>query len=147
MNKKLLPLAILELADSDSVDGITRFQKLVFLAQREELDDELYEFVAGSYGPYSKPLYDDIDRLAAHDFISEDTEPSARSGNEDKQVYSLAPKGRHAIEQAEQRGDTPFSMSNLEDLVAEYDDKGLWDLLEYVYAEYPKMAENSNLNI
>ena len=147
MNKKLLPLAILELADEDTVEGITRFQKLVFLSQREELDEDFYEFVPGSYGPFSKSLYDDIDKLVERGFIDEDKEPSAGSDDGDKQVYSLGSKGRSALMRAENMGNTPFSMSDLEDLVDEYDDMGLWELLEYVYAEFPEMAENSNLHI
>jgi uncharacterized protein YwgA len=147
MNKKLLPLAILELADNDSIEGITRFQKLVFLAQQEELDEDLYNFIPGSYGPFSKSLYDDIDGLVERGFIQEQTEPSARSENEDKQVYTLGPKGRSALKQAEHSNETPFSMSTLEDLVADYNEMGLWELLEYVYSEYPGMAQNSNLHI
>lgn len=147
MNKKLLPLAILELANQDSVEGITRFQKLVFLAQREELGEEFYNFNPGSYGPFSKPLYDDIDRLVERGFIKEHTEPSSRSQNEDKQVYTLASKGTSALMRAEHSGETPFSMSALEDLVSTYNQMDLWELLEYVYGEYPEMAKNSNLHI
>lgn len=147
MNKKLLPLAILELSSGDSIEGITRFQKLVFLAQREELGEEFYNFIPGSYGPFSKPLYDDIDKLVEKRFIQEETKPSARPGNQDKQVYTLGPKGHRALMQAEESGGTPFSIGQLEDLVSEYEQIALWDLLEYVYSEYPEMAENSNLHI
>jgi len=147
MNKKLLPLAILELADEDTVEGITRFQKLVFLSQEEILDEQFYNFVAGSYGPFSKSLYDDIDKLVAKGFIREDKEQSGGIDNGDKQVYSLGPKGRSALMRAEQKGDTPFSMGDLRALVDDYEKMGLWELLEYVYGEFPEMAENSNLHI
>jgi len=147
MNKKLLPLAILELADEDTVEGITRFQKLVFLSQREVLDEKFYNFVAGSYGPFSKSLYDDIDKLVEKGFIVENKEPSEGTNDGDKQVYSLGSKGRSALMRAEHVEDTPFSMSEVERLVDKYDEMGLWELLEYVYDEYPEMAENSNLHI
>ncbi|MFC7081199.1 hypothetical protein [Halorussus caseinilyticus] len=84
MNKKLLPLSLLRAADETAIEGITRFQKLVFLAQREELDEELYPFKAGKYGPFSKTLYDDIDRLVEEGFItqsSRETSSSARMKN------------------------------------------------------------------
>ncbi|MFC7081200.1 hypothetical protein [Halorussus caseinilyticus] len=40
-----------------------------------------------------------------------------------------------------------LSPKQFEDFVEEYNDRELWDLLEYVYEEYPRMAENSKLDI
>ncbi|MFB6177024.1 MAG: PadR family transcriptional regulator, partial [Halobaculum sp.] len=70
MNSKLLPLGLLAAADEETIEGITRFQKLVFLAQREQSVESLYDFEAADYGPFSKELYDDLDKLVAKDFLS-----------------------------------------------------------------------------
>lgn len=94
MNKKLLPLALLEQSEENSIEGITRFQKLVFLTQEEEIHDNIYRFIAGSYGPYSRSLYDDIDRLVEGGFIEETTEPIIPPNRSDKQIYQLKEKGK-----------------------------------------------------
>ena len=147
MNKKLLPLSLLSAADETAIEGITRFQKLVFLAQREELDEELYPFKAGKYGPFSKTLYVDIDRLVQKGFISQSTQSTSSSGNDEKQVYELTEKGKTVIKNGLSADEESLSSEQLCTFVDEYNDMELWDLLEYVYETYPKMAENSKLDL
>lgn len=149
MNKKLLPLALLDLSESGSIEGITRFQKLVFLAQKEVLGTEEYPFEPGSYGPFSKELYDDIDQLEQRGFLRLTTRPSARPGGRDEQIYTLADKGRRAIRNAMRNDPALADLENdeMEQLVRKYNQANLWDLLDHVYAEYPKMAKNSKLDI
>lgn len=148
MNTKLLPLALLEANEKEPIEGITRFMKLVFLAQEETLSEDFYEYEAGQYGPYSKPLYDDIDRLEAQGFITRsDTETTTNKENE--QVYTLTKKGRRTLKQARTHRDTGFSdrLDGLSDIKSQYNSVDLWELLEYVYSEYPEMARNSVLDI
>ncbi|WP_276280882.1 type II toxin-antitoxin system antitoxin SocA domain-containing protein [Halorussus caseinilyticus] len=147
MNKKLLPLSLLRAADETAIEGITRFQKLVFLAQREELDEELYPFKAGKYGPFSKTLYDDIDRLVEEGFITQSSRETSSSSENEKQVYMLQTDGEAAVENGVTGENERLSPKQFEDFVEEYNDRELWDLLEYVYEEYPRMAENSKLDI
>jgi uncharacterized protein YwgA len=144
MNEQLLPLAALAVAADGKLEGITRFQKLVFLAQRERDGAEPYEFRADDYGPFSPDLYDDIDRLVAADLIDYD-ERTTDIGNT-KQVYSLTEKGRRAVENSDP-DDFPVSERELTALGNAFDDVDLWDLLEYVYTEYPRMARNSELSL
>lgn len=145
MNKKLLPLALLKADDKSAVEGITRFQKLVFLAQREELNEDLYPFVAGSYGPFSKSLYDDLDQLVENGFIARSVEDNSHNKGS-KQVYKLLEKGERALRNAEAHQEA-FSPDRFEDFVEHYNSIGLWSLLDYVYEHYPEMAENSKLDI
>lgn len=144
MNEQLLPLAALAVAADGKLEGITRFQKLVFLAQRERDGAEPYEFRADDYGPFSPDLYDDIDRLVAADLIDYD-ERTTDIGNT-KQVYSLTEKGRRAVENSD-TSEFPVSETELTALGNEFEHVDLWDLLEYVYTEYPRMARNSELSL
>jgi uncharacterized protein YwgA len=145
MNSKLLPLGLLAAAEDETIEGITRFQKLVFLAQREELNEQPYEFEAEKYGPFSQRLYDDLDRLVEEGFVDRSREQTQLRNT--KQVYELTDKGRHAVVHApvEQRPNTTGTALREFDRV--YNQMNLWSLLEYVYDEYPKMAKNSVLDL
>lgn len=144
MNSKLLPLGLLEAAEDDTVEGITRFQKLVFLAQREQPVESLYDFEAADYGPFSKELYDDLDKLVAKGFLAREKEQTQLRNT--KQVYELTEKGQRALNNAPE-SDKPSTDDGLAEVIREYDSMNLWSLLEYVYDEYPKMAENTELDI
>jgi DNA-binding PadR family transcriptional regulator len=147
MNTKLLPLALLEANETEPIEGITRFMKLVFLAQQETLQEEFYEYEAGQYGPYSKSLYDDIDRLESRGFI-ERTDRETTDDKDDEQVYALTEKGKRTLKQARNRSDAfPAVLEDLNDVKSRYNSMDLWELLEYVYGEYPEMARNSVLDI
>lgn len=147
MEKQLLPLALLHADEEQSVDGITRLQKLIFLAQEESEEiSEKYDFEAGKYGPYSRPLYDDVDRLVEDGFILESIE--INPFGDEKQVYELTDKGKRAVQNADLEFDEFGDIeSEMEEIKETYNDEGFWDLLEYVYETYPEMAVNSELNI
>lgn len=145
MNAKLLPLALLESNDEEPVEGITRFMKLVFLAQEEELDREFYEYEAGRYGPFSRKLYDDLDKLEAQRFV--DKVPEQTQTENEKQIYKLTSKGKDSLVGARRSRDLSALSEAVDRIKGQYNSMGLWDLLEYVYGEYPEMAENSVLDI
>ncbi|WIV67530.1 PadR family transcriptional regulator [Natrialbaceae archaeon AArc-T1-2] len=147
MNSKLLPLALLEVNDEEPIEGITRFMKLVFLAQEERLGRDIYEYVPGQYGPFSKELYDDLDKLERKEFVERVDEPTIKEN--DRQVYQITDKGRRTLRQAREIPDNDFpeAVESISELKDSYNSMDLWDLLEYVYAEYPHMAENSVLDI
>lgn len=145
MTSELLPLTILSVADDQSVKGITRFQKLVFLLERELLNEEdYYKFRAGQYGPFSRGLYDDIDDLVENEFIEEEVETTPVG---ERKTYTLTDKGHRAITNALQREEVDFQPEELSETIESYESEGLRDLLEYVYSEYPEMARNSKLDI
>lgn len=144
MNSKLLPLGLLAAADGETIEGITRFQKLVFLAQREREGRGAYSFRPRDYGPFSKELYADLDKLVANGFVDRE-EVTTDFGNT-KKVYELTDKGRRAVEEFETE-EFPVSVDSLEDISSEYGGSNLWDLLEYVYESYPRMTRNSELSL
>jgi len=145
MNSKLLPLILLSKSDEEKIEGITRFQKLVFLADQELFGgSDHYNFRPDQYGPFSRPLYDDLDRLAASDFINVETERTF-AGNK-KKVYSLDEKGKKVLERTDS-DEIEFEEEELEKIVQEYNKEDLWDLLEYVYERYPGFTTESKLNL
>lgn len=146
MNPTLLPLALLEANDEEPVEGITRFQKLVFLFDREIHEEEdIYQFRPDKYGPFSKRLYDDLDWLVEKGLVERDTTKSP-FGN-DTQRYKLTERGKRALQRAREKGQLEFDEQPLSELKDEYNDQNLWNLLETVYEKYPEMAKNSKLNI
>jgi uncharacterized protein YwgA len=144
MNSKLLPLGLLKAADEETIEGITRFQKLVFLAQREQDGATPYTFRPRDYGPFSKELYADLDKLTDAGFISS-KKVMTDFGNT-KKVYELEEKGRQAIDNSESE-DFPIEITQLEEVEDQYGEKDLWNLLEYVYESYPRTTRNSELSL
>jgi uncharacterized protein YwgA len=144
MNAKLLPLGVLAAADGETIEGITHFQKLVFLAQRERDGGSPYTFRPRDYGPFSKELYADIDKLERTGFV--DCKEVTTDLGITKQVYELTEKGERAVDRSD-AGEFPIDASQLEDLLEVYGDMSLWDLLEYVYETYSGTTRNSELSI
>jgi Transcriptional regulator PadR-like family. len=144
VNDKLLPLGVLYATDGKELEGITRFQKLAFLAQRERDGAAPYDFRADNYGPFAPDLYDDIDRLVDAGFVNYHEEET-QMGNT-RQVYELTDKGERAVSESDPE-DFPVDTTDLESLNEEFSECSLWDVLEYVYTEYPRMARNSELSL
>jgi len=144
----LLPLSILYTNSDEAVEGITRFQKLVFLAQEEILDQEQYEdFRPDDYGPFSVDLYDDIDWLCDEGLV--DCETSITENGNDKQIYRLTDEGRELVEKMLRTSinNNEIPEEDLSHLNQQYCDMPLLQLLKRIYLEHPEMAKNSRLNL
>lgn len=89
-NPKLLPLALLHIG-GESIDGATRFQKLVFLAQEETDLDEIFHFRADKYGPFSPELAQTLDLLEERGLINKEVQ-TTRAGHE-RFEYGLTRRG------------------------------------------------------
>lgn len=146
---KLLPLALLALNEEEQIEGITRFQKLVFMAQNEipDLQTGEYTFKSYSYGPFSKELYDDIDKLVTNGYIERTVEQTG-NGNE-KHIYSLTKKGREYIRQIleTESGSEDLEVESLRQLKDEYNDMPILQLIRLVYNKHPEYAEDSKLEV
>lgn len=142
----LLPLALLYVDRGRSVEGITRFQKLVFLAQKEEEGvEKAFDFYPDKYGPFSSELYNALDDFEDRNLIRQETEHT-RGGNE-KHVYSLTPYGRKVMRKAreDEKYDDVFEAA--QKIKQKHNEMPLDRLLRIVYNRYPDYTDKSELDI
>jgi uncharacterized protein YwgA len=153
--REAVPLTLLSAVDSSEVQGTTRLQKLVFLAQNGGLDDdpipddpvpddefEPFEFEPHNYGPFSVDLAKTLDRLENSGLIETNTARTS-SGNSRKD-YRISEQGRQRLEECELSSDEERVLEAVKIL---YSDTPLLKLLKEVYNDYPQSAENSELDI
>lgn len=152
-----LPLFLLFAEEGEEVSGITRFQKLVFLAQKGGLSDdpikpledmETFEYEPNDYGPFSRELYDTLDDLEADGLVEVETKPT-RSGNERKD-YVLTKEGERIAEDLfDDLPDDPTEFDHdlkvLKAVKRLYNDRPIVGLIDDLYAEYPEYAKDSVL--
>lgn len=142
----VLPLAFLYVDGQKQIEGITRFQKLVFLAQEETAVDHQYRFVPEKYGPFSHELYDALEQLGAEGLIREQTRTTP--GGSETYVYELTDRGRDLVERIRESEEHDFE--GLFDAAARLKRRhgygSLDQLLRYVYESYPVYTANSNTN-
>lgn len=72
-DSKLLPIALLYVGGWEKIDGATRFQKLVFLTQRESDVADVFEYEADQYGPYSVEFARTLDALVQKGYVERST--------------------------------------------------------------------------
>lgn len=147
VSRHLLPLAMLYVDGSQEIGGITRFQKLVFLAQEEGPFEGFYEFEADKFGPFSKELAAVLDRLEDRGLIRQEV-VSTRSGNE-AYLYSLTGTGRRFVQEQVSKDDPDIKaiFDTAQEIKEKYNDEPLQRLLRIVYRKYPDYTVNSTLNI
>lgn len=146
-NTKFLPLALLY-ANGRRIEGITRLQKLVFLAQHEQLESNEggYDFKPYKYGPYSEGLTEALETFEERGYVQKDVE-TTRNGNE-KYVYSLTPDGHKIVKEGLLNDDGDNPLFDAAKVVKKgYNQEPIEYLLRYVYNNYPSFAEKSELDI
>lgn len=136
---------------AESIRGVTKLQKLLFLVEQEteffeDYGDELaFEFTAHKMGPFSKHVYEEIRFLQQLKTI--ETEPmEEKSGDEGltNKVFHITPKGEKIASELSSQLDTKYD-EELEALVAKYNPMELRELLRYVYTEYPSFTTESEI--
>ncbi|KXB07319.1 hypothetical protein AKJ52_00485 [candidate division MSBL1 archaeon SCGC-AAA382C18] len=142
LKKKLLPLALIY-TGGEAIEGRTRLQKMIFLAQQDMEDSvETYDYEPYDYGPFSKELYDDIDDLVDEGIIKEQKEKL--DDGRIKYFYEMSEEGQEIIEsKMDNNKDFHDLKEKMEDIKSTYNKKNLRDLLNEVYSRYPKYAEES----
>lgn len=149
--KELLLLHLLGAREKETVSGITRLQKLVFLAQQGGLKDdpipehdteEKFRYKSFDYGPFSKELYDYLDQLVDDGLI--DRRKVETSSGKERYDYSLSPKGEEIL------SSTPEALAENDLKVIKgvkilYNETPLFELIDRVYADYPEYAKDSVL--
>ncbi|WP_257300244.1 hypothetical protein [Haloarchaeobius sp. FL176] len=144
VNADLIPLALLYVDSRRSIDGVTRFQKLVFLGQQEGGLPDKFHFDPDKYGPFSKELHQTLDDLESRELIEKSVE-NTRSGNE-RFEYSISPRGRRVIQTIlNDDHDVDDIFRNAQKLKKSRNDQSLDRLLRYVYRSYPDYTENSEI--
>jgi uncharacterized protein len=145
-------------ATQDRVEGITRLEKLLFLADQESdlpgKVEEAFRFVAYNYGPYSKQVYEAVDLLEEAELVREEKaiEGTPLDAMEEAYVdvenvegverrFFLTDKGRAVADLLARQH--PDMWAVLARVKREYGSLPLRQLIQYVYRRYPKYAEAS----
>jgi uncharacterized protein YwgA len=155
----------------ESVRGITRLEKLVYLLDQEGgfhkyISD--YQFEPYDFGPFSSELWDDIETLKDEGLVetqkissryfvevsdgekaleeeNEFTENVVESSKEkEMEIYSLSEIGKRVAEQLFDEL-TPEEQSVLENIKKEFNSISLFELIRYVYLKYPKSTTYSRI--
>ena len=145
--KKVLPLSLLYEVDRSRIDGRTRLQKLVFLAQQRMESEEIqpYDYIAYDYGPFSKELLDALENYEREGLIG--IEVTQTYDGTDKYIYSLTSKG---VENFKANLDESPDTEDLEtirrvsaEVIDRFNKVPISELIDYVYDNHPSYAKNS----
>lgn len=140
------------------INGVTRLEKLLFLADEEKdinafVDDE-YEFEAYNFGPYSKKVYEEVDVLEQAGLLTEERSYQGETLDEMEELTASG-SDREGIERrfvltdegwavanllAEQHPDTVKKLTAIKN---EYAGMPLARLVRYVYQSYPEYTGKS----
>ena len=150
-------LAFILFHHADSVEGITRLQKLFFLLQEETdfanvYEKATFEFEPYDYGPFSEGIYSALEFLVALDAVEQVSPDSEVDGVRDEEHQSQYAGKRFVMTEKGHKISKRFSdtvdddiESEIEDVLDEYGDLELEELLEYVYKQYPDYTVNSKI--
>jgi uncharacterized protein YwgA len=140
--EQLIPLALLY-ASGREVNGKTRLQKLAFLLDREELGSNFnaYQFKKYDYGPFSKHLLQDTEKLENKGVVDISEKPTY-SGNI-RYDYQLEEDWLEPVEELAEDNDISEIFESAEELVQKHSEKSIRDLVEYIYEKYPEYQKNS----
>ena len=142
----------------DQIHGITRLEKLLYLADRETKVsgnvDGSFKFKAYNYGPYSKEIYEAVDVLEEAGLLREtrvfegrsldeleelDTSGEGREGVERR--FELTVRGKAVAKMLS--GQHPDVLKSLSQIKNKYAGMPLQALIRYVYSVYPEDATQS----
>lgn len=122
------------------IEGITRFEKLVFLTQKKVLDISenvkiKFDFGPDRFGPLSMEIYDELDFLKSVGMI--------KDGNRKK--YEITDKGIQFLEKKTFERVSEDMRKRISNIKETYGKEELNDLLKYVYITYPDFTVNSEI--
>lgn len=141
----------------DAIRGMTRLQKLLFVVE-QRLAVEHSNFYAYDYGPFSDEVPDAVEALKLAGFLRgtegvKAQRPSfaemvataeQRSGPRTQEEFALSARGHQAVERMRQSSrayDQLFAF--IRELRKEWDTPRLDELVDRVYADWPKYADKS----
>ncbi|MBI1249804.1 hypothetical protein GC197_18410 [bacterium] len=159
---------------ADTVGGITRLQKFLFLLEKEAgltPKGNGFEFQAYKAGPYSSKLYDDleflenldllwsevegemteaeateVDMLDFDDLINGDDGDQAKTADSyEERKYSITDDGKKRIEELIHSGEFEPVAEAVRKIKSKFGNHSLNDLLYYVYTKFPEMTTESEI--
>ncbi len=144
----------------DQIHGITRLEKLLYLAHRETkvagYVDGSFKFKPYDYGPYSKEIYEAVELLEEAGLLREkrvfegrsldeleelDTSGEGREGVERR--FELTDRGKAVAKMLS--GQQPDVINSLSQIKDKYAGMPLRALIRYVYSVYPEDATQSKI--
>lgn len=147
-------------AARNQIHGITRLEKLLFLAEQEEdiskQVKDAFIFKPYDYGPYSKEIYEAVELLEEAGLLREERVFEGRSLDEMEEAVATnsEPEGVErrffltnegaAVAQLLAK-EHPEVSSSLSLIKNRYARMSLSSLIRYVYGRYPKFAEASTI--
>lgn len=142
MKKIDVPLLLLYVDQQRPIDGITRFEKLVFLCQEEIIKKKKqiltsgsFEFEPDRFGPLAVELYDQLSYLRSSNMIA----------TEDEKNYVLTATGKAFVEKVVLPRTPKVIADAMEKLKTKYGRTDLTTLLRYVYQTYPDFTIKSEI--
>lgn len=143
------------------IHGITRLEKLLFLADMETKVSSSVEhpfaFRAYDYGPYSKAVYEGVDLLEQAGLLREERVLEGASLDELEEDFAAGPDVREAVERRFVLTDAgeqvaalltarnPREFEDLARIKQQYGGQPLRTLIRYVYRKYPDYAKASKI--
>ena len=148
---------------ANRVNGITRLEKLLYLADRETtttqaVTGEKLGFIAYDFGPFSKDVYQAVEileqsgLLTEHEYVDGHTvdgiEDVLVTGEDQTEEYverrfELTANGKLVAELLSRHH--PEVVRQLSAIKDRYAERPLSSLIRYVYKTYPKSAVNSKI--
>lgn len=140
----LVPVIFLYSEGRAAIEGATRFQKLVFIAQEEGNMPEAYDdYRPDRYGPFSPNLHSDILALIEGGYIERDTELNA--AGKPKFIYSLTTEGIQVAQAILEKYESLFSVAQW--TKEQHNQQPLQQFLQYVYNKYPGYTTATELDL
>jgi hypothetical protein len=143
------------------LNGITRLEKLLFLADKETkvsaAVNQPFAFRAYDYGPYSKGVYEAVDLLEQAGLLREERVLEGASLDELEEDFAAGSDVREGVERrfvltdsGKQVADllrtrNPRESTDLATIKKQYSDLPLRTLIRLVYRKYPEYAKASKI--
>lgn len=145
---------------AESIQGLTRLMKLLFLIKMEGLSpyfvSDYYTFEPYKFGPFEKDVCQDIELLIDRGIIAETFVDNVELSNnynvnieeiKNNCSYALTEQGSKLVTKLAERTKAcaPEILNELEAFKQKYGVLSLHDLLKYVYTKYPEYATKSEI--
>jgi uncharacterized protein YwgA len=119
--------------------GKTRFQKLVFLVQKEAENKQVpassFNYEIYHYGPFSSELSETLEKLKTNELLDEDTEITANGYT--RFVYHITRKGQKLVDNSRKKGIISNELENIISKIAcNYGEMPLTELVAEAYHRF-----------